>query len=121
MRSIPLPTPRRSWLTKAATVGFCVLVGACTGHAPTTSATPERQGLVVDTEPAPDQSSTLLVVKGAIWMSGGDVYGEFRRQAAALARKQSCTAFRTEGLQESQENALFGTQRILRGKIVCDR
>lgn len=113
--------PRKNWPNKVVSFLGALALAACAQVPPTGEAVGRQHGLTVESRQSPDQSGTVLEVKGASWLMGGDARDEFRKQAGLVAQKHGCERYRVDGLSESQENTVLGTRRVLRGRVVCEK
>lgn len=101
--------------------GLCFTLAACASLVATDNAVQSQAGLTVQKEQGKGHGGTLLRVRGASWLQGGDAAATFQREAAALAKSLGCADYRIEGRQESLEATLFGSRRVVEGTFICKR
>ena len=100
---------------------LCLVLAACSSLVDTEKAVHSQAGFTVQKEQSKGKGGTLLRLRGASWLRGGDATAAFQREAAALAESLGCADYRIEGRQESQEQTLFGNRRVVQGTVVCNR
>lgn len=100
---------------------LCLALVACSSLVATDNAVQSQAGLTVQKEQGKGKGGTVLRVRGASWLQGGDAAASFQREAAALAKSMGCPDYRIEGRQESLEETLFGSRRVVQGTVICNR
>jgi hypothetical protein len=117
-----------------AVLGLCCLLSACGGNAllvagvasaaVATYTIYQQDGLIweVEDEPVARDTWRITVRKSRFSASGdGEAKEFFRRRAQQIAYEKDCHGYQVLEQTESLESAFPGVQRVLRGRIFCNR